>query len=171
MVEIAESASGHKPAGTAIVGLEIKSRAFECGQAIPAAFTADGANASPAITWSGAPAGTESFALIVEDPDAPGNTWTHWLVWNIPASVGQLPQSVQINEPIRTGINDFGKRGYAGPAPPRGHGPHRYYFRLFALDVKDLGPHDGVRRLDLERALGEHILEQADYMGTYERKA
>ena len=117
-----------------------------------------------------APATTKSFALIMDDPDAPGNTWTHWLLWNIPASLGHLPQGVQIRDPLRTGMNDFGKRGYGGPAPPSGHGPHRYYIRLFALDVEELGPYNGVRRLDLERALRQHILDQAEYMGTFERK-
>ena len=143
---------------------------FPAGGALPREFTCEGVNHSPALTWSGAPAGTKSFALIMDDPDAPGGVWSHWLLWNIPASVSGLEENARPHRPIRSGMNDFGKPGYGGPCPPQGHGPHRYFFRLFAVDVKDLGLSNGTRRSELDRILVPHILDQAEYMGRFERK-
>lgn len=149
------------------MALEIRSADFDYGETIPDLHSVEGGNASPRLAWSGAPAGTKSFALIVEDPDAPGHTWTHWLLWNIPVEQDHLDAGAQVTDPLRTGLNDFGHLGYDGPDPPRGDAQHRYYFRLFALDVPDLGPHSGVRRVDLERVLGHHVLGHAEYMGTF----
>jgi hypothetical protein len=143
---------------------------FPDGAAIPPKHTCEGANSSPPLTWSGAPAGARSFALILDDPDAPGGVWTHWLLWNIPATVSGLEESARPRGPIRAGTNDFGKPGYGGPCPPRGHGPHRYFFRLFALDVEDLGLGAGARREELVRVLGPHILATCEYLGRFERK-
>ncbi len=108
--------------------------AFAESALIPKRHTCEGQDISPALAWSGEPVGTRSFALIMDDPDAPLRTWNHWLLWNIPAGTDALSESFS---PVSTGLsgtNDFGKPGYGGPCPPRGHGPHRYYFKLYALD-------------------------------------
>jgi len=147
----------------------IKVEGFPAGGTIPRDLTCDGANRAPSLTWSGQPAGTRSFALIVDDPDAPAGTWNHWLIWNIPGGESGLKEGAPLDSQIRSGTNDFGKLRYGGPCPPRGHGPHRYFFRLFATDVEDLGLSAGARRAELDRALASHILDAAEYMGRYER--
>jgi Raf kinase inhibitor-like YbhB/YbcL family protein len=144
--------------------------AFEEGGAIPKLHTCDGADVSPSLEWTGEPRDTKSFALIADDPDAPAGTWNHWLLWDIPASVHALAQSFKSGKLGMSGTNDFGKPGYGGPCPPRGHGPHRYFFKLHALDVESLGLRAGARRADLDRALRTHVLAEAQYMGRYERK-
>lgn len=106
----------------------------------------------------------------MDDPDAPGGVWNHWLLWNIPATVSGLEENARPGRPAVSGTNDFGRSGYGGPCPPRGHGPHRYYFRLFALDVGDLGLPSTARRAELDRAMAPHILARAEYMGRFERK-
>lgn len=108
--------------------------------------------------------------MIVDDPDAPAGVWNHWLLWNIPVEASGLDENARLYNPMRPGTNDFGKPGYGGPCPPKGHGPHRYFFRLFALDVEDLGLAGGARRPALNRALAPHILATAEYMGTFERR-
>jgi hypothetical protein len=143
---------------------------FPPGGTIPAEFTCAGANHSPAVRWSGAPPGTKSFALILDDPDAPGGTWNHWLLWNIPGTASSLKQGEEPRKPVRSGTNDFGKPGYGGPCPPKGHGPHRYFFRLFALDAAEVDAPAGARRALLDCALAPHILARAEYMGRFERK-
>lgn len=148
----------------------LKAHGFEDGAVIPRPNTCDGADRSPALEWSGAPANTRGFALIVDDPDAPAGTWNHWLVWDLSADLGSLPEGVKANSPGVSGTNDFGRPGYGGPCPPRGHGPHRYYFKLFAVDVPHLGLAAGGKRADLDRALANHVLAEARYMGKYERK-
>ncbi|MGQ9634037.1 MAG: YbhB/YbcL family Raf kinase inhibitor-like protein [Bryobacteraceae bacterium] len=152
------------------MAMEITSPAFPNGGTIPKLHTCEGADLSPALEWSGEPAGTKSFALIVDDPDAPAGTWNHWLLYDIPASVHALAQGLKPGSVGVSGTNDFGRPGYGGPCPPKGHGPHRYYFRLYALDVPSLGLGPGVRRAPLDRALRSHILAQAEYMGRYERR-
>lgn len=149
----------------------IKSSAFADGGAIPRTNACDGANLSPALNWKDTPAKTESLALIVDDPDAPGGTWTHWIVWNIPGRATGLPQGVPaagvLDTGARQGKNDFGRIGYGGPCPPPGK-PHRYVFNLFALDAKlDLKP--GASRRELELAGKRHILAQTKLMGFYKR--
>jgi Raf kinase inhibitor-like YbhB/YbcL family protein len=150
--------------------LKLMTGAFAEGATIPKLHTGEGADLAPALEWTDAPAGTSSFALIVDDPDAPAGTWNHWLLWDIPAETRNLAQGFRPPQTAVSGKNDFGKPGYGGPMPPKGHGPHRYYFKLFALDVASLGLAAGARRADLDRALRGHILAQAQYMGRHERR-
>ena len=137
---------------------------------IPKRYTCEGENISPALAWSGEPSKTRSFALIMDDPDAPGSTWNHWLLWDIPAGTHVLEERFNPASAGTSGTNDFGRPGYAGPCPPRRHGPHRYYFRLYALDVEKLILKAGAKRADLDRALKPHVLGEAQYMGRYERR-
>jgi Raf kinase inhibitor-like YbhB/YbcL family protein len=146
-----------------VAGLEIASSAFETGGTIPSRHTCDGENVSPSLFFSGAPEGTRSLALVVDDPDAPVGTFTHWLAWDIDASADGLGEG-QVAP--REGRNGFGTVGYAGPCPPRGR--DRYFFRLHALDAElDLQP--GADRDQLDRALEGHVLETAALVGGYER--
>jgi len=144
--------------------------AFPHGANIPALHTCEGADLSPALEWGGAPAETKSFAIIVDDPDAPGGTWNHWLLFNIPASMHSIAQGYKPGKMGESGANDFGKTGYNGPCPPKRGGPHRYHFKLFALDVPKLDLHAVAKRADVDQAIKGHILAQAQYMGRYERK-
>jgi len=149
----------------------LKATAFPNGGVIPKKYTCDGADLSPALSWDDAPAGTQSLALIVDDPDAPMGTWTHWLIWNIPAKATLLPEDTPkmnlLDNGARQGGNDFKRIGYGGPCPPPGK-PHRYFFKLYALDAR-LEVKAGAVRSELEPALQPHILEQAQWMGTYGR--
>lgn len=141
---------------------------FAEGGGIPRRFTCEGGDEAPVLKWAGAPEGTRSYALIMDDPDAPGGTWNHWLVWDIPAGAGEL--GGEAGGVGVEGTNDFGRRGYGGPCPPRGGGAHRYYFRLFALDVERLGVREGARRGALERAVRAHAIGECECMGRYERR-
>lgn len=152
------------------MAFQLTSSAFPEGGNIPIIHTCDGANVSPPLAWSGEPEGVKSFALIVEDPDAPSRTWTHWLLYDIPAEVHEIEQGFQPGRLGMSGSNDFGKLGYGGPCPPKGHGPHRYFFRLFALNVPSLGLRDGENRVGVELAIRGHVLGEAQCMGRYERK-
>ena len=149
----------------------LRSASFSEGGQIPQPCTCDGANLSPSLSWKDAPRGTKSFALIVEDSDAPGGTWTHWIAWNIPAAMSALPAGLPALTSLGGGIcqgrNDFGRIGYGGPCPPRGR-VHHYYFRLFALD-KVLNLRAGSSRMDLESAGRGHVLAQASTICTYKR--
>jgi Raf kinase inhibitor-like YbhB/YbcL family protein len=152
--------------------LVIGSAAFAEGTPVPAHHTCEGENLSPPLTWTGVPVGTRSFALICDDPDAPRGTWVHWVMWNLPADAVELgpavPRNPELPSGARQGINDGGNVGYSGPCPPPG-GPHRYYFRLHALDsTLNLAP--GAKRSDLEAAMQGHVLARAVTMGTYERQ-
>lgn len=129
-----------------------------------------GGRHSPALEWKGEPAETRSFVLIVDDPDAPGGTWNHWLLYDIPATVHNLPQGWKPGSLAVSGKNDFGKRGYGGPCPPKGHGPHRYYFKLAALDVDSVGLREDTTRKQLDQAIHGKVLVEARYMGRFERK-
>jgi len=153
-------------------GLELKSAAFRDGGAIPQNFTCDGGDTSPALTWNDPPAGTKSFALIVDDPDAPGTTWVHWVVFNLPAGARGLPEAVPRGEQIKgggsQGRNDFPQIGYGGPCPPPGK-PHRYFFKLYALDTQ-LNLTSGTTKNDVERAMQGHILAKAQIIGRYQRQ-
>ena len=143
---------------------------FAEGAAIPKWQTCDGGDVSPALEWSGEPAETASFTLIMDDPDAPVGTWNHWLLYDIPAAVHSLAQGYKPGKLGASGTNDFGRLGYGGPCPPKGHGPHRYFFRLFAVGVASLGLKAGAKRSELDRVLRGHALGEAQYMGRYERK-
>lgn len=150
---------------------QVTSAAFHEGQAIPAAYTADGANWSPALAWSGQPATTASLALICEDPDAPRGTWVHWVLFNLPGDADELsehvPSDAMLAGGARQGKNDFGNVGYDGPAPPRGK-PHRYYFKLYALDAILTLP-AGATRDQLQQAMQGHLLAETQLVGTYRR--
>jgi Raf kinase inhibitor-like YbhB/YbcL family protein len=151
--------------------LKLTIAGFDDGGEIPVTFTCDGQDKSPPLEWSDAPAGTQSFALIVDDPDAPRATWVHWLIYQVPSTQHRLDEGVpavrELPTGARQGQNDFRKIGYGGPCPPRGP-VHRYYFRLYALDAK-LDLRAGVKRGELERAMTGHILAQAEVMGRYGR--
>jgi Raf kinase inhibitor-like YbhB/YbcL family protein len=153
------------------MSFELKSSDFAAGSTIPQQFTCTGTDISPALQWSGAPANAKSFALIADDPDAPVGTWVHWVLYNLPASARSLPQNFPKSEKGQDGTlqgrNDFGKIGYGGPCPPPGK-PHRYFFKLYALDSQlDLKP--GASKKEVERALQSHILAQAETMGRFSR--
>ena len=151
--------------------MKLSSSAFAAGAAIPNQYTCKGSDGSPALEWNGAPAHTASFALIVDDPDAPSGTWVHWVMWNIPQKTHSLSEGVPKNEQLadgaRQGRTDFGKVGYNGPCPPPGP-THRYFFRIYALDQSlDLQP--GASRSQLDSAMKGHVLAQGEYMGTFHR--
>ena len=151
--------------------LQLTSPAFAPGAAIPREFTADGRGVSPPLQWDDVPAGTKSLVLICEDPDAPGGLFTHWLAYNMPAELTGLGEGVPTDRTLADGTyqgkNGFGKVGYGGPAPPRGR-PHRYVFRLAALDVRlDLSP--GAGRDELTTAMFNHVMAEGDLVGTYGR--
>ena len=152
--------------------MQLKASAFNPASDIPAEFTCDGSDMSPALSWSAPPEGTRSFALIVDDPDAPNGTWVHWVLYDLPATARELPGGVEPHGTLpsgaRQGRNDFGKIGYGGPCPPSGPA-HRYYFRLYALDTGlDLKP--GASRAQLDRSMRSHVLAHAELMGRYGRR-
>ena len=152
------------------MGFNLVIRAFEEGETIPRQHTCEGADLSPALEWEGEPAGTKSFALIMDDPDAPVGVWNHWLLYDIPSAVRSLPPGFKPGALGISGTNDFGKPGYGGPCPPKGHGPHRYFFNLLAVNVPSLGLAAGAKRRALDNALAGHILGETRYMGRYERR-
>jgi len=149
----------------------LQSTAFTNGGEIPKRYTCDGSNLSPALNWDDVPAGTQSLVLIVDDPDAPMGTWTHWILWNIPAKVTVLPEGVPqvevLDNGARQGKNDSQHIGYDGPCPPSGK-PHRYFFKLYALDAR-LEVKAGASRNEFEFAMKQHVLSQTEWMGTYRR--
>ncbi|MDD5542542.1 MAG: YbhB/YbcL family Raf kinase inhibitor-like protein [Acidobacteriia bacterium] len=151
--------------------LRLTSTAFQNNASIPVRFTCDGSNVSPSLQWADPPAGTRTFALITEDPDAPMGTFGHWVVYNIPPDSRGLPEghSSAAGKTAATvvGRNDFGQSGYGGPCPPPGSA-HRYFFRLYALDTT-LSLGQGARRSELLKALQGHILADGNLMGTYKR--
>ena len=157
------------PAGT----LSLSSPVFINGGMIPPAFTCDGRNASPALAWSGVPEGTASFALVVEDPDAPFGNFTHWMIAEVSGQVGGLPEGVPTGDVIGgavravQGLNGFHRSGYGGPCPPAGK-THRYYFRLYAID-QGLDLPGAFNKAQLRAAMSGHILGEATLMGRYER--
>ena len=158
---------GDKP-----MSFQIKSSAFENGKPIPIKYTGQGKDVSPPLEWSNPPAGTKSFAIINDDPDAPVGTWVHWVIYDIPANVTKLPENVPAKETLpdgsKQGLNDWGRVGYGGPMPPPGN-PHRYFFKIYALDtVLNLKPL--ATKAELLKAMQGHILAQAELMGTYQRK-
>ncbi len=151
--------------------LSLKSRAFAPEGAIPPRYTCDGPDLSPPLEWTDPPVPTKSFALDVEDPDAPGGTWIHWVAWNIPAGLRALPEGIARQSPladgIRQGRNDFERVGYGGPCPPAG--THRYVFNLYALDVT-LSLPAAAEQGALEKAMQGHLLAHAQLVGRYRRR-
>ena len=159
------------PTPTCADGLTLTSPSIVPGRPIPVKFTCQGSDVSPRLDWSRAPSGTKSFALIVDDPDAPSGRWVHWVVFNIPAAVASLAEgtasSEQLADGSRNGRNDFKRLGYNGPCPPAGPA-HRYDFRLYALD-RTLDLPAGATKADVERVMAGHILAQAELLGTFQR--
>ncbi len=149
---------------------KLTSTAFSQGDPIPPLYTCTGDNISPPLIWSGTPAGTQSFALILDDPDAPGGTFTHWVLYNIPASSGGLAQDVrasaQLPDGSLQGKNSAARNGYTGPCPPSG--THRYFFKLYALDGR-LDLPSGASAGQLQQAMQGHVLANAELMGTYKK--
>lgn len=150
----------------------LKSSAFNEGEKIPNRFTCDGANISPPLVWSGAPVETKSFVLICDDPDAPRGTWTHWVVWNIPANTTEFPEHLSprpmLENGAQQGMNDSNTIGYSGPCPPPGP-PHRYFFTVYALDrALELSGH--IRREQLLTAIHGRVLAEAKLMGRFGRE-
>jgi Raf kinase inhibitor-like YbhB/YbcL family protein len=145
--------------------MKITSSAFQEGDNIPSKFTCDGANVNPPLHFEQVPAEAKSLALIVDDPDAPGGTFVHWLVWNIDSKTSDIVENTMPSN-AKQGRNGFGKSGYGGPCPPSG--THRYYFRVYALDVAQLpGPST---RTDVDLAIRGHIVGQGELMGRYSKK-
>jgi len=167
----ASAPAGAPVQGDTTMAFELKSPAFGAGADIPRKFTCDGPDLSPALNWSEPPAHTAGFALIADDPDAPVGTWVHWVLFNLPATVGGLFEGVPKKEELEggalQGTNDFRRIGYAGPCPPAGPS-HRYFFRLYALDSQ-LTLKAGATKRDVEKAIKGHILGQAELMGRYKR--
>jgi len=153
------------------MSFQLATTAFSAGGAIPKKFTCDGPDVSPKLTWNEPPAGTQSFALIMDDPDAPRGTWVHWVLYDLPEDTRELSERMPKQEHLpggaRQGRNDFGKIGYGGPCPPPGK-PHRYFFKLYALDAK-LNLKAGATKADAERAMQGRVLVQAELMGRYAR--
>jgi Raf kinase inhibitor-like YbhB/YbcL family protein len=154
------------------MALKLTSASFKHKGEIPARYTCEGDDVSPDLVWSGAPARTKSFALVVDDPDAPDprapkTIWVHWIVYDLPATVTSLAEGIrQLPIGAREGRNDWGRTGYGGPCPPVGR--HRYFFKLYALDTV-LGDLSTPDRATLERAMEGHLLAKAELIGTYQK--
>jgi len=144
----------------------LESPAFRNGAVIPEKYARRGENRSPPLAWKDAPTGTRSFALIVEDPDAPSGTFRHWAIFDIAPHISNLPEGVAI-ERAQSGVNDFGNQHYDGPQPPLGHGVHQYHFRLAALDITTLDVPRRARVADVWNAAKPHILAEAELVGTF----
>lgn len=151
--------------------IKITSAAFQEGGMIPKQYTCDGKNISPPLAWDAVPNSVKTLALVCEDPDAPAKTWTHWVLFNLPAGAKELPENVPPQEKLasggRQGTNDFGKIGYGGPCPPPGS-PHRYYFKLYALDT-DIALNAGATKEQLLKAIEGHVVAEGQLLGKYQR--
>ena len=151
--------------------IQLRSPAFRHGDVIPKAHTCEGEDLSPPLSWTGIPMERRSLAVVCDDPDAPRGTWVHWVLYNLPGETVELSPGVpavpELPSSARQGRNDSGEIGYSGPCPPPGK-PHRYYFRLYALDIMLSLPH-GVSKAELEAAMADHILAQGTLMGIYQR--
>jgi Raf kinase inhibitor-like YbhB/YbcL family protein len=151
--------------GQSVLTLQVSSPAFGEGETIPTKYTCDGENISPQLDWTGVPQEAQSLALIADDPDAPGGTWVHWVLFELPPDLASLPEGTSENG--TQGANSSKKLTYSGPCPPAGN-PHRYYFKLYALD----GPlklEEGATKAEVENAMQGHILAQGQLMGKYGR--
>jgi len=152
--------------------MQVTSTAFQEGAAIPTKHTCDDRNVSPPLKWTGVPPEAKSLVLIADDPDAPVGTWVHWVVYDLPANSAELPEDAPkgqyLSGSAKQGLNDFKHLGYGGPCPPPGK-PHRYFFKLYALDTQ-LALKPGATKKEVEKAMDKHILAQGQLMGTYKRK-
>jgi len=166
-----ESASDSEREGARNMTVKVTSPAFEEGGMIPSKYTADGANISPPLRWEAVPEGTQSIALINDDPDAPMGTWVHWIMWNIPPDKTELPENIPPDQKLADGssqgITDFRRPGYGGPAPPSG--THRYFFKVYALDTK-LDLPTSSTKTQLVKSMEDHILAEGQLMGKYKRQ-
>ncbi len=154
---------------TTVPALTVTSTAFSAQETIPREYTCDAADMSPPLAWSGAPAETMAFAIVMDDPDAPIGTWVHWVAFNLPATVGALQpgDSKALPGDSLDGRNGWGRTGYGGPCPPRGK-PHRYSFRVYALDAA-LELAAGASKADVENAMKPHLLAAGELVGLYGR--
>ena len=154
------------------MAFELRSPAFSSSGEIPVTYTCDGADLSPPLSWSDPPTKTKGFALIADDPDAPAGTWVHWVLYGLAGTLPELPEGVPAQDTVpgigTQGVNDFRKVGYGGPCPPRGPG-HRYFFRLYALDIELTLPLRKTKQ-DLLKAIEGHVLGRVELMGWYMRK-
>ncbi len=152
--------------------MQVTSTAFAEGQPIPKKYTGEGADVSPPLKWAGAPANVQSFALICDDPDAPVGAWVHWVLYDLPPNVTELSEGVPKSESLangaKQGMNGWPRLGYNGPMPPPGK-PHRYFFKLYALD-KLLGLKPRATKQEVLKAMEGHVLAEGQLMGTYQRK-
>lgn len=155
------------------MSFSIKSPDFNDKGAIPKRFSCDGDDISPELSWAEPPAGTKSFAIIVEDPDAPVGTFVHWIIYDIPADWRGLKRGMKATDGMAQGVKqgrtDFDAIGWGGPCPPKGHGKHRYILTLKALDIPSLGMPNGAERASFDKALKGHVLDEATVMGVYKR--
>jgi hypothetical protein len=148
--------------------MKLSSPAFEHEQKVPVRHTCEGQDRSPELRWSDEPEGTRSYALLVVDPDAPNGPFTHWVLYDLPAELHELPEGA--HGVGRAGRNDFERAGWGGPCPPPGHGPHRYYFKLYALDVDHLPIDEKARPYEIAHVMRGHVLAEAQLMGRFERE-
>ncbi len=153
--------------------MTLTSDTFGDGQLIPHRYSCDGEGVSPALAWSSGPAGTATYALIVDDPDAPGGDFTHWVLYDLPPDVRTIPAGLRSGERFAgggaSGVNDFGQSGYGPPCPPRGDKPHRYRFTVYALDAA-LGLRPGATKQQVLAALRDHVLDTGHLSGSYQRR-
>lgn len=154
------------------MNMHITSTAFAEGRTISDKYTCAGSNISPPLQWANAPAGVKSFALIADDPDAPAGTWVHWVLYNLPPAMmslaEDLPSSPELPDGSKQGVNDFGQPGYGGPCPPPGK-PHRYFFKIYALDTM-LNLKSGATKREVLNAMEGHVLGEGRLMGMYQRQ-
>ena len=162
-----EANGGSAVENTTLSKISLSSDVFKDGQPIPVQYTCDGANHSPPLAWSGAPVGTKSFALVVDDPDAPSGTFRHWGMYDIPGSARSYGGGHHAATEV---VNDFGRPGYGGPCPPKGNGPHHYHFKLFALDTDRLDLPPSAKVVDVENAAARHLIARGELIGIYERR-
>jgi Raf kinase inhibitor-like YbhB/YbcL family protein len=147
--------------------LSLSSGDLADGQPIPVAHTCDGTDRSPAFNWDEPPEGTRSFAIVADDPDAPNGLFRHWGMYDIPPQTRSLSSGQTLG---KVAVNDFGKPGYGGPCPPKGHGPHHYHFKLFALDTDQLDLPDGAKVAEVEKVAKQHAIGEGELVATYERR-
>ena len=170
-VLILSSQRGREECPRAPATIELVSGAFENNSLIPERYTCDGEDVSPPLSWEGVPSGAKSLVLIVVDPDAPGGEFTHWVLYDVPPDLDSLPEGIPSVGEVEgvgvQGVNDFGRLGYGGPCPPTGK-PHRYVFRLYALDV-ELGLPPGASRSEVEEVMSGHVLAVGELVGLYGR--
>ena len=154
------------------MSMKLNSSAFKNGDRLPQRFSCDGEDMSPPLAWTGAPENTRSFAIFCDDPDAPSGMFHHWAIYDIPKTTHELPEGFAANVArslVLQGTNDFGKPGYGGACPPKGHGTHHYHFKVMALDCGHLDTHGRNKAADVEATARDHCLAEAELVGIYSR--